>query len=268
MQTNPLPWHARLQGLPSHVGAIAVSVAAAFQLRFDFSLSPDLTRLMWEGILLSILTKVPAFLAGRLLRNLRIAADVADLHRLLAWNVLGSAAFSLVATFWVGPVFPRSVYLIDFLVCFMATAMLRFGRSMRLQRSKRPSQGHKGILVYGAGVAGAMLLREIRGNPSLPYRVLGFLDDDISKHGAHVLGLPVLGSGQDAAAIVGRLNSLSTKVSEIIIAIPSATGKQRRQAVSHCQATRMLSDSRVTAARVSNWRPVCQWSDCSLRNLQ
>ena len=239
MQTSSSPWRARFQGLLSHMGAIAVSVAAAFQLRFEFSLPPDLNRMMWQGILLALLTKLPVFLAGRLLRNLRIAADVADLHRLLAWNALGSAAFSLVVSFWIGPAFPRSVYLIDFLVCVMATAVLRFATSMRRQGWKRPKERRKGILVYGAGVAGAMLLREIRGNPSLPYRVVGLLDDDVSKHGAHVLGLPVVGSGRDAAAIVARLNRLTTKVEEIVIAIPSATGKERRQAVSHCQAARI-----------------------------
>ena len=96
MQISSSGWRVRVVGLLSHLGAIAVSVAAAFHLRFEFSLSRDLSAMMWQGILLAILTKVPAFLAGRLLRNLRIAADVADLHRLLAWNVLGSAAFSLV----------------------------------------------------------------------------------------------------------------------------------------------------------------------------
>jgi FlaA1/EpsC-like NDP-sugar epimerase len=195
--------------------------------------------MMWRGILLAILTKGPAFLAGRFLRNLRIAADVADLHRVLAWNVLGSAVLFAAAWWWFGPPFPRSVYLIDFLVCLMATTMLRCATPARWHGWKRSAQERKGILIFGAGVAGAMLLREIHGNPSLPYKVVGLLDDDESKHGAHVLGTPVIGSGKNAAAIVARLNRRNTTVEEIVIAIPSATGKQRRQAVSNCQAARI-----------------------------
>ncbi len=49
------------------------------------------------------------------------------------------------------------------------------------------------VLVYGAGKGGVMVLREIRENRELGWQVVGFVDDDPSKHRTRVQGIPVLG---------------------------------------------------------------------------
>ena len=110
-----------------------------------------------------------------------------------------SIVFTIATSILVGPHFPRSVYLIDFLLCFLATAGARF--SVRLYHemvlhevgTKAASNTAKGMLIYGAGVSGLNLVREIRATPSLNYRILGFLDDDPHKRDASLLGVPVLG---------------------------------------------------------------------------
>src|SRR5206468_1887896 len=100
----------------------------------------------------------------------------------------------------------------------------------------RRSREQKNILIYGAGAAGGALLKEIRSNASMGYRVLGFLDDDRVKKGEHILGVPVLGTGRSAAAIVERFRRRRATVDEIVIAMPSASGRAMNEAISNCRS--------------------------------
>jgi len=212
-----------------------LSVGAAFELRFEFSLPHAMVALLWQGSLLAVLLKAPLFLLGRFHRSLSVHAEVHDLIRLLGCNALASAIFASV-TYLLIPSFPRSVYVIDFLICFLCTLLARFWTVFR-PIVGRPRKERTGILIYGAGAAGAALLREIHRNRALNYRVAGFLDDDASKRGANIAGTPVLSTGRDAAAVVARLNRRHTSVAEIVIAIPSASGSERRKILANCQAT-------------------------------
>jgi FlaA1/EpsC-like NDP-sugar epimerase len=135
---------------------------------------------------------------------------------------------------------PRSVFIIDAVLCFVATALVRF--SVRIcNEAFREHSGHerKGILIYGAGAAGAELVREIHSNRCARYSVKGFLDDDPLKQGAVILGVPVLGTGRDAFSVVQRLNRRRPAVEEIIIAMRSATGQQMRETLANCRAARI-----------------------------
>jgi FlaA1/EpsC-like NDP-sugar epimerase len=213
-----------------------LSMDAAFQLRFEFSVPAAVAQLFWQGLALAVAIKTPVFLWGRLDRSLRMHAEARDLGRLLVWNILASALFALAARLWIGRAFPRSVYFIDLLVCFVCCVLARFW-ALLLPVWTRPRAPATGILIYGAGAAGATLLHEIHCNHSLNYRVAGFLDDDEHKRGADIAGTEVLGTGRDAAATVARLNRTRNQVQEIVIAMPSASGGQKRQALAHCQAT-------------------------------
>ena len=72
------------------------------------------------------------------------------------------------------------------------------------------------VLIYGAGEAGVLLVKESRINPNFSYRIVGFLDDNPNKKGGKVYGLKVLGGLEDVEKIVER-----NDVSKIIISMPS-----------------------------------------------
>ena len=72
------------------------------------------------------------------------------------------------------------------------------------------------VLIYGAGEAGVLLVKESRINPNFPYRIVGFLDDNPNKKGGKVYGLRVLGGLEDVEKIVEK-----NDVSKIIISMPS-----------------------------------------------
>jgi FlaA1/EpsC-like NDP-sugar epimerase len=156
-------------------------------------------------------------------------------------NFIGSVLFAAVSRAWIGPAMPRSVWIIDALFCFVSTTLVRFSVRIHNEASlwRRSSRERTGILIYGAGAAGANLVREVHSNPSTLYEIKGFLDDDPAKEGALIMGVPVLGSGAHAFSVVHQLNRRKRVVGEIVIAMPSATGPQRRQALANCRAARI-----------------------------
>ena len=72
------------------------------------------------------------------------------------------------------------------------------------------------VLIYGAGEAGVLLVKESRINPNFSYRIVGFLDDNPNKKDGKVYGLKVLGGLEDVEKIIER-----NDVSKIIISMPS-----------------------------------------------
>jgi len=75
-----------------------------------------------------------------------------------------------------------------------------------------------------------MVASEMAQRPDAGHVVVGFLDDDESKQGAVVAGAPVLGR-------VGDLERVTAEhgIDEIVIAIPSASGRTVRDVVRLCE---------------------------------
>ena len=86
----------------------------------------------------------------------------------------------------------------------------------RMKGITRSDANSENVLIYGAGEAGVLLVKESRINPNFPYRIVGFLDDNPNKKGGKVYGLKVLGGLEDVEKIVEK-----NDVSKIIISMPS-----------------------------------------------
>ena len=86
----------------------------------------------------------------------------------------------------------------------------------RMKGIGRNDANSENVLIYGAGEAGVLLVKESRINPNFSYRIVGFLDDNPNKKGGKVYGLKVLGGLEDVEKIVEK-----NDVSKIIISMPS-----------------------------------------------
>ena len=86
----------------------------------------------------------------------------------------------------------------------------------RMKGIGRSDANSENVLIYGAGEAGVLLVKESRINPNFPYSIIGFLDDNPNKKGGKVYGLKVLGGLEDVEKIVEK-----NDVSKIIISMPS-----------------------------------------------
>jgi FlaA1/EpsC-like NDP-sugar epimerase len=217
---------------------IALSLAGGFLLRFDFSLPESQASLLLGSLCLAIPIKLLVFVLARFHRGGWRFVGVVDLVRIFLANVVASASFTVITFILIGSSFPRSIFFIDFLLCFLITSGARF--AVRLYNEawvgETDTAGKKGLLIYGAGSAGLTLLREIRSNPSLGYTVIGFLDDHPRKRTTDLMGVPVLGTGRDAPLIVDRYKNRSPRIEEIVIAMPLLTGRKMREALANCRA--------------------------------
>jgi FlaA1/EpsC-like NDP-sugar epimerase len=221
-------------------GAIVLSILGAFLLRFEYAIPRSELAHLWGGLYLALAIKLIVFHLFRSDRGGWRYTSLADMQVLLTANLVGSFLFSLGALYMYGAAFPRSVYCIDLLLCFLGTAGLRLGSRVRHERSKRTNGNSgpaKGVLIYGAGAAGIMLLREIQSNSALRWQVLGLLDDDPRKAGTMIMGVPVLGFGSQASVIIDRFKKKNTQIHEIVIAMPSVTGRKLHDAMANCRST-------------------------------
>jgi len=73
------------------------------------------------------------------------------------------------------------------------------------------------VLIYGAGNAGAQLANLLLGDLHAPYKVVGFIDDDLDKRNLHIGEGRVLGRREDLVAQAERRG-----VRTVIAALPTA----------------------------------------------
>lgn len=215
------------------------SVTIAFLLRFEYTVPASQATFLWKGCLIAALARLVVFRMAGIDRGGWRYSSLPDVYKLLLATAAGSALWSSVAFVLLGRGFPRSIYGIDLVLCFVATAGSRFAvRSYYESRGTlRPKANSKRVLIYGAGAAGYTLVREIRSNSSLGYHVVGFLDDDPHKRNQNLLGVPVLSSGRSVAVIVERFRRKGSPIDEIIIAMPSASGTSMNEALSNCRSS-------------------------------
>lgn len=143
--------------------------------------------------------------------------------------------FSLLTpqvSFWDADL-PRSVPLIDGGLVFLATSGTRFGiRVAEGFRRRATAQADcTRVVIFGAGDAGTMLVREMQQNPALGLVPVAFLDADRAKHGTWILGVPVVGDRTKLREVVEKY-----RVQQAIIAMPSAPGKTIRELARACRA--------------------------------
>ncbi len=108
----------------------------------------------------------------------------------------------------------------SFLSPFVALSVMLFARGVRrfvLERRRVDESHDMPVLIFGAGDAGAQLLRSILGNPLGHYRPVAFLDDDPAKRKLRIQGVPVRGTRDNIAQIARETGSTI-----LIAAVPSA----------------------------------------------
>jgi FlaA1/EpsC-like NDP-sugar epimerase len=212
-----------------------MSFIGAFLLRFDFSIPYGYLGQIAIWLPALILARVIAFAYFGLFRGMWRYTGAHDLVALIKAATTSTALFAVIMQLgqWHG--FPRSIFVTDWVVTIVLIGGLRFGvRSLgeisRNQSSAGSESGpKKRVLIVGAGDAGEMLVREIKRSLWSRYECVGFLDDNPLKHADHIHGVKVLGAISSAATVVSE-----HRVDEIIIAIPSASGKEMRSIVDQC----------------------------------
>jgi FlaA1/EpsC-like NDP-sugar epimerase len=209
------------------------SVLSAFVFRFDANMPRHFRPHLQFALLVWPLVKLIVFRIGGPGRGWWRCAPLPDLFRVTLGNVVATMLVAAITLSFGPPGFPRSIYIIDLLVCLIVTSATRIGRRIHWEfsraRSRDAAEGR--TLIYGAGDAGVSVLREIRQNSGLPWQVVGLIDDDPTKLGASIQGIRVLGCGEDLPALA-RNHGVRT----VLVAMPSATGQQMTAILRQCHS--------------------------------
>lgn len=201
---------------------IVASYFLSFLIRFEFSLSPQYVKLFYSSLPLIVGARLLAYFLFKIHLGSWRFVSLQDLTSTVKAALLGATLFIIITVF-IRPFdgYPRSIYILDTLFNIALIGGSRFAIRYYYESAREGnSKIMKNILIAGAGNAGVLLLKEIRNNPALGLRVIGFIDDNPFKKGIIYQGISVLG---DSSAISKLIKKYS--IDEVYIAMPSAKFK-------------------------------------------
>ena len=245
-----------------HIVLIALANYLAFWIRFDGVIPAQEIALFIQMIPWLVLIRGVIFIPLRLYQGLWRYTGIWDLRNVI-YGVLSSTAVFYVVVHWgMGLVkYPLSVFIIDSLLLIFFMGGSRLAR--RLYHGVRQVHRGKRVLIYGAGDAGEMIVRDIRNNGALyDYEPIGFIDDSASKIGQRIHGLPVLGSRQDLPKILR-----SHKIAEVLLAIPSASPALVRQILTALEMFKIPIKILPAVAKLQGQVSASQIQDLSIEDL-
>nr|MBA2734132.1 glycosyl transferase [Acidobacteriota bacterium] len=211
---------------------IVLAYYSAYVLRFG-PMAESLTwRIFLRTLPVLLFVKMAAFLVMGIYRGLWRYTGIDDLVVIGKAVIAGSITSMLVILFafrFEGV--SRTVFVIDALLMLVLLAGSRM--AFRLFRKiLPPTKTINGcrVLIYGAGDAGELLLREILNNRDLQYAPVGFVDDDPNKKGKVIHGLRVFGGN-------GMLRSVcrNHRIEEVVISSSRFSEERIAEIISDCQ---------------------------------
>jgi FlaA1/EpsC-like NDP-sugar epimerase len=240
-----------------HVVLIAICNYLAFWVRFDGVIPAPEKALFVATIPWLIAIRGLTFVPLQLYKGLWRYTGIWDLRNVII-GVAASTAVFYILVHWVfgAQKYPLSIFIIDTLLLIFLMGGSRLAR--RLYYGFGQLDGKKRVLIYGAGDAGEMIVRDMKNNGAFyDYQPIGFIDDDHNKVGRRIHGVRVLGRKQDLPKIL-----TTEKPHEVVIAIPSAEPAMIRELVTALQAFKVplrtlprerdLPNGRVGVSQIRN----------------
>jgi FlaA1/EpsC-like NDP-sugar epimerase len=183
----------------------------------------------------------------------------------LTWACLIAGLASAAVVMGLGLVkVPRAVLALHPMVALMALVLARIVYRMLYEHARRRITGSdaevRRAVVLGAGEAARLLLAGIQRDGWI---VLGLLDDDRTRQGARIAGVPVLGplsALKDARGVLAG-------ATHVVIAMPSLRGSARRQVYELAASTGLPVLTVPSAEELRSGAPVSRVRDIEPEDL-
>ncbi|MBR6764298.1 MAG: polysaccharide biosynthesis protein [Clostridia bacterium] len=221
--------------------SIGVSYLCGLLVRFDFKFSSIPEKYIAEYkrvILVWCAICVVVFLCCKLYNSIWSFVSTEEVFRVAgAYLVLGIMSILAVSLKLLD--LPRSVYVVGLIFSFACTIGIRFAyRFLRIiyrqvwVAGRTDKHDFSNVMIIGAGESGRALLQEFSTSTYLYDRVVCFIDDNPTKKGKRLGGVPIVGSRNDIPDAVKQYG-----IKKIIYAIPSGTAQTRKEILDICATT-------------------------------
>ena len=214
---------------------LALVDGVALFVRFEFSIDAipeEYVNMAVHYLPVRAVITLLVFCGMRMYRHMWRNVGVYDVGQMMM-SVIAAYAVSLIVTCYLGCRLPRSIYFMQIFLqmfCFVGVrCVVRFWTLFR--QSLEPS-GEERIMLIGAGDAGRMLVREVQTSQRVKGKIVCIIDDDESKHGMYLEGIPVVGGREVILSAVKK-----HRISQIIFAIPTASAEERKDILDICKKT-------------------------------
>ena len=207
--------------------------------RYDFAFQ-DIRIDHINGYLSSIgpwcVITIVVFWLFRLYNSIWAFVSTSEVFRIIgAYGVL--AVIGVGVFHFDGNIMPRSSMVMGYLISFVFTVAIRFAyrlwrTALRKVSLVTHSHGLKNVMIIGAGDAGRALALEFTNSDFVKDHLACVIDDNPVKINKQLCGIPIVGNRYDIPRAVKRY-----KISKIIFAIPSCSGKVRKEILDICTTT-------------------------------
>jgi len=202
-------------------------IAAAFWLalivRLD-SLAPFYEIGNWLLLAILIPTGLYAFICLGLYRAVLRYMNSQALWAIVLGTFITTVALVLLS-FFVGITIPRTMPFIFAWLCLLTVGGSRI--LVRAMIGKMATANKESVIIYGAGSAGRQLATALCAGPE--YYVRAFIDDDETKQGSIVQGVPVI----SFKGIYELINK--GKATKVLLALPSASRSRRKEVLAQLE---------------------------------
>ena len=208
---------------------------AAFWLRYDAGLAEAMGPTVVTTLALMLSIQLASVLAFQLHRQNWLKASFRD-ARVIAVAMVAATVVSMLALGAFAPTravplaVPLTAGAFSTLLMLVSRGLLRYADDRR-RMLRVPGKERRNVLVIGAGEAGSMLVREMQRHPESGLTPVAFVDADPLKHGRLISRVPVIGGHEQLAKVLPE-----GVADEVLIAIPSADGRQIRDIVGSIRA--------------------------------
>ena len=129
---------------------------------------------------------------------------------------------------------PIAYYIVGWLIQLVLLVGVRFSYRVFLliRRTRTKKGGQKRVMIIGAGMAGRMLIKDIKMDKDFNDTVCCFIDDDPEKQGKLLEGIPIVGGRDQIMESVQKYG-----IERIYLAIPSLSAEERRDILNVCNET-------------------------------